>query len=98
MFALELFVVGILMVSTIRFPSFKTPPRSPKGRLWAAVAFIGVLSLLLIFQARFILFFFVVYTLATLGLNLAWRLGWKGIPPPTRCGPRAEPEAVDTIH
>src|SRR5512145_185174 len=50
LFALELFAVGILMVSTIRFPSFKKPPRSPMGRLWSRVAFVGMLSLLLIFQ------------------------------------------------
>lgn len=98
LYALELFVVGILMVSTIRFPSFKKPPRSPRGRLWATIAFIGTLSLLLIFQAKFILFFLATYTLATLLLNAAWRLGWRGISPPLQPAIQAAGDSVDTIH
>ena len=98
LFAVELFVVGILMVSTIRFPSFKKPPRSPGGRLWRAVAFIGMLSMLLIFQAKFLLCFFAAYTLATLCLNIAWRLGWNGVLPPIRHVAQTTEKTVDTIH
>jgi len=98
LFAIELFAVGILMVSTVRFPSFKKPPRTPAGRLWARVAFVAMLSLLLIFQARFILFFLTCYTLATLCLNLAWRLGWRGILQPAGHAPPTEPVPVDTVH
>jgi CDP-diacylglycerol---serine O-phosphatidyltransferase len=97
-FAIELFAVGVLMVSTVRFPSFKKPPKSPKARLWATVAFIGLLSLLLIFQAKFILGFFAAYILATLLLNTAWRFGWSGITPPIKHVPHSTEEPVDTIH
>jgi CDP-diacylglycerol--serine O-phosphatidyltransferase len=97
LFAAGLFIVGILMVSTIRFPSFKKPPRSPRGRLWATVAFIGTLSMLLIFQAAFILGFFATYTAATLVMNIAWRLGWKAISPPLKV-PRVVEESHETLH
>ena len=97
-FAIELFAVGLLMVSTIRFPSFKKPPRTAKGRLWIRVAFAGTLSLLLIFQARFILFFFCAYVLSTLLLNLGWRLGWRGIHPPVQHGLPVPEEAAGTVH
>jgi CDP-diacylglycerol---serine O-phosphatidyltransferase len=98
LFAIELFVVGILMVSTVRFPSFKKPPRSPRGRLWRTVTIVGMLSMLLIFQAKFILLFFATYTFATLLLNLGWRLGWRGIFPPIQHAPPALEEPMDTIH
>lgn len=97
-FAIELFLAGLLMVSTIRFPSFKRLPRSQQGRFWVAVAFVGLLSLLLIFQARFLLCFFAAYILSALLLNLGWRMGWRGIHPPMS---RAEPaleDPVDTIQ
>ena len=98
LFAAELFFVGLLMVSTIRFPSFKKPPKSPRARLWVTVAFIGMLSMLLMFQARFILVFFAVYTLATLALNIAWRLGWRGIAPPARHLDSDPNETATTVH
>ena len=98
LFAIELFAVGLLMVSTLRFPSFKKPPRSARGRLWLKVAFAGTLSLLLIFQARFVLSFFATYVLATLVLNLAWSCGWRGIVPPSNhAAPTAE-ESFNTVH
>lgn len=98
LFAAELFVVGILMVSVLRFPSFKKAARSPRGRLWSKVAFAGMLSLLVIFQGWFILSFFSVYILVTLLLNFAWRLGWRGIAPPIKQPAQADGEAVETIH
>ncbi len=98
LFAAELILIGILMVSTVRFPSFKKPPRTPRGRLWAKVAFIGLLSMLVIFQARFILGFFATYTLAAILLNMAWHFGWKGVSPPVKSAPPAPEAPVDTIH
>jgi CDP-diacylglycerol--serine O-phosphatidyltransferase len=97
LFAAELFLVGILMVSTIRFPSFKTPPRSARGRRWATVAFLGILSMLLIFQAAFMLGFFAVYIAATVGMNIAWRLGWAGIAPPLKA-PSPLAGSAETVH
>lgn len=98
LFAAELFVVGILMVSVLRFPSFKKAAGSPRGRLWSKVAFVGMLSLLVIFQGWFILSFFSIYILVTLFLNLAWRLGWRSIAPPIKQPAQADGEAVETIH
>jgi CDP-diacylglycerol--serine O-phosphatidyltransferase len=69
--------VGTLMVSTIRFPSSKQ--RLSKG----IVVVIGLSVLLLvILQARFFVLFFLLYICATLLLNIAWRTGWRGVPPP----------------
>ncbi len=98
LFAMELFVVGLLMVSTLRFPSFKKPPSSPGGRLWRTVTFVGMMSLLLIFQATFLVSFFATYTLASLLVNLGWRLGWRGILPPLTHSLPSEKKPIDTIH
>jgi CDP-diacylglycerol--serine O-phosphatidyltransferase len=68
--------VGTLMVSTVRFPSSKQPKRV---MLWGLA--IGVVLLALL-RERFFVLFFVAYISATLLLNIAWRMGWKGIPPP----------------
>jgi CDP-diacylglycerol---serine O-phosphatidyltransferase len=68
--------VGTLMVSTVRFPSSK----QSKQVMLAGLAIAAVLLVLL--QARFFVLFFVLYVSATLLLNIAWRLRWKGIPPP----------------
>ncbi len=91
LFAGELFLVGLLMVSTIRFPSFKKRPHSPKAVMWTTVGVVAVLSLLIILRERFFIGFFAFYTLATLVMNLAWKAGWKGIEAPSRHGAHAEP-------
>jgi CDP-diacylglycerol--serine O-phosphatidyltransferase len=69
--------VGTLMVSTLRFPSSKQPKN--KG-LFVALAICAVLLAWL--QTRFFVLFFVLYVSGTLLLNIAWRRGWRGIPPP----------------
>ncbi len=74
---LLLFVVGTLMVSTVRFPSSK------QKKSWGALVLLVVnLGLLAWLQASYFVLFFVVYIAFTLGLNLAWKRGWKGIAPP----------------
>lgn len=83
LFAIELFLVGLFMVSTIRFPSFKKPAKTRSGRLGSRVAFVGMLSMLVIFQGQFILSCFILYVTTTLLLNLGWRCGWRRIAPPT---------------
>ena len=40
------------------------------------------LVLLALLRTRFFALFFVLYIGATLLLNIAWRSGWKGVPPP----------------
>lgn len=98
LFALELFLVGILMVSVLRFPSFKKAAKTPRGRLWSKVGFAGMLSLLVIFQGWFILSFFTVYIISTALLNIAWRLGWRGIALPATLPPPATETPVETVH
>jgi CDP-diacylglycerol--serine O-phosphatidyltransferase len=68
--------VGTLMVSTVRFPSSKQSKKVMLGGLA-----IGVVLLILL-RERFFVLFFVLYICATLLMNIAWRTGWKGIPPP----------------
>jgi CDP-diacylglycerol--serine O-phosphatidyltransferase len=68
--------VGTLMVSTVRFPSSKQPKRV----MLVGLA-IGVVLLALL-RERFFVLFFVMYVSATLLLNIAWRMGWKGVPKP----------------
>ncbi len=95
LFAAELFVVGILMISTVRFPSFKKAPASPRGRMAATLAFILLLALLVIFPRYFFLGFFGTFVLLGLALNVAWRFGWRGIQPPH---PVLLPATEDTVH
>lgn len=94
LFAAMLFLVALLMVSTLHFPSFKKKPKSPKGTLWSSIGLVGLLSLLIIFRERFFLGFFGLFILLALALNVAWRLGWKGIAPPVKqLDALEEPEA-----
>ncbi|MDL2358112.1 MAG: CDP-diacylglycerol--serine O-phosphatidyltransferase [Pseudomonadota bacterium] len=71
--------VGALMVSTVRFPSSKQP-RSRALYLLVAVN----LALLAWLQSKFFVLFFVFYISATLLINIGWRGGWRGLPPPER--------------
>ena len=52
-YALELFLVGGLMVSTISFPSFKKISGNPWVRRWMTLAILGLLVLLIIFPSYF---------------------------------------------
>ena len=74
---LLLFVVGGLMVSTVRFPSSK------QKKSWGALAVLVVnLGLLAWLQESYFVLFFAVYIAGTLALNLAWKSGWRGIAAP----------------
>jgi len=94
LYAFDLFFVGGLMVSTIRFPSFKKLPRSPWVRRWITFATLGLLVLLVIFQGSFPLGFFSVYILIGLALNAAWFFGWNGIQPPLKHALRGAVEEI----
>lgn len=82
LFAFELFVVGALMVSTIRFPSFKKKPGGPKAMTSSLAAVALLLSLLIIFRERFLVGFLGAFVAASILMNLAWKLGWRGVQPP----------------
>jgi CDP-diacylglycerol--serine O-phosphatidyltransferase len=69
--------VGALMVSTLRFPSSKQPKNA------RTFAVLGLMVALLAWQqTRFFVLFFVVYISGTLLLNIAWKMGWRGVAPP----------------
>lgn len=95
LFAAELFAVGILMISTVRFPSFKKVPAHPRVRMAITVAFLTLLALLVSFPRHFFLAFFGVFVLLGLAMNVAWLLGWRGILPPQ---PVLPPLQEDTVH
>ena len=72
-----LFVVGTLMVSTVRFPSSKQ-----KKSATALVILLINLGLLAWLQAAYFVLFFAFYIALTLALNAAWKTGWTGVAPP----------------
>ena len=93
LFAAELFLVGLLMVSMVRFPSFKKPPRRSSTVMASLVVAAAMACLLIIFPQRFFVGFFAVYIALALLLNLAWMLGWRGVQPPVD----GDPEDA-TVH
>jgi CDP-diacylglycerol--serine O-phosphatidyltransferase len=92
-FATELFVVGLLMVSTLRFPSFKKRANSPRAAMVTSFSIVLILAMMILFQQRFFGAFFAAYVLFALALNLAWKSGWRGIPLP-----HDGIEDPDTVH
>ena len=55
LFAAELFLVGALMVSWVRFPSFKKRSHHPLAIHWTTLGILVLLSLLVILRERFFL-------------------------------------------
>jgi len=92
-FAAELFFVGLLMVSTIRFPSFKKRAANPRAVMVTSLLIVLFFALLILFQQAFFAGFFAAYIAFTLAVNLAWKVGWRGLEPP-HDGPE-EPETVN---
>jgi CDP-diacylglycerol--serine O-phosphatidyltransferase len=100
LFSAELFIVGILMISTLSFPSFKKSSHHPRATMWIVVSTLALLCLLVILKAKFFLYFIAAYALLALMMNLAWKFGWRGIQPPSNApSPKAadlpEDEVVD---
>jgi len=92
-FAAGLFLVGLLMVSTIRFSSFKKKATSLRSVMVTYFSVTILLALLVLFQQRFFVGFFAAYIALTLVMNLAWKAGWRGIEPP-----HDGPEDPETVH
>jgi CDP-diacylglycerol--serine O-phosphatidyltransferase len=82
LFAGELFVVGLLMISNVRFPSFKKASHHPHANHYLTLGFLVLLTLLIVFREKFFLWFFLAYVLVTVALNLGWLCGWRGVEPP----------------
>ena len=80
--ATGLFLVGMLMVSTLRFPSFKKKSSSPRAAMITSLSIVLIFALMILFQQRFFIGFFAVYLTASLALNIAWLSGWTKIKPP----------------
>ena len=78
-------IIGLLMVSNLRFPSSKYG--KPHGRA-AAILFplIGILVffLLVVLRERVFAALFSTYAVLALLLNLAWWSGWRGVELPLR--------------
>jgi CDP-diacylglycerol---serine O-phosphatidyltransferase len=81
-FATELFLVGLLMISTIRFPSFKKRTTNPSKAMVTSLMIVLFFALIILFQQSFLVGFCTFYVALTLAMNLAWRAGWRGIEPP----------------
>jgi len=81
------------MVSNVPFPSFKKRSHHPHASRYFTLAFLFLLSLLIVFREKFFLWFFLAYVLVTLGMNLGWLLGWRGVDPPAHRTPREDSEA-----
>ncbi len=92
-FAAELFLLGLLMVSTIRFPSFKRRSPSPRASMVTSLSVVLFFALMILLQQRFFIGFFSAYLLFALALNIAWKAGWRGIDPP-----RDGAEDPETAH
>ena len=69
--------VGTLMVSTLRFPSSK----QKMGPVLMTLIALGA-ALLALLQMRFFVLFFLLYVSATMLINIAWQLGWRGLAQP----------------
>jgi CDP-diacylglycerol--serine O-phosphatidyltransferase len=95
LFAAELFLVGLLMVSTVRFPSFKKRSHNPNSGKITTLVILLVLATVPMLRQRFFVVFFGAFILGSLAMNLAWKLGWRGVEPPVRESrkPEAAPEA-----
>ncbi|MDR0499287.1 MAG: CDP-diacylglycerol--serine O-phosphatidyltransferase, partial [Holophagales bacterium] len=57
MFSGMLFIVGIFMISTLSFPSFKKKSHHPKATLWITISFLVLLCMLVILRTTFFLCF-----------------------------------------
>jgi CDP-diacylglycerol--serine O-phosphatidyltransferase len=91
-FAAELFIVGLLMVSALRFPSFKKRAGSPRAAMVTSLCIVLLFALMILLRQHFFVGFFAAYLALSLALNLAWKAGWQGLEPP-RDGLR-DPEIV----
>ena len=92
-FAAELFLVGLLMVSTVRFPSFKKRAGSPRAAMITSLGIVLLFALMILLQQRFFVAFFAAFVAFSLLVNLAWKAGWRGMEPP-----RDGVEDPETVH
>jgi CDP-diacylglycerol--serine O-phosphatidyltransferase len=95
-FAAELVLLGLLMVSTIRFPSFKKRTANPRTAMVTSLGIVLVFALMILLQQRFFVVFFATYIMFAFALNLTWRAGWRIMSPP-HDGRVEEVESTDSF-
>jgi CDP-diacylglycerol--serine O-phosphatidyltransferase len=93
LYAAEVFLVGLLMVSTLRFPSFKKRAGSPRAAMVTSLGLVLLFAMMIVLWQHFFISFFATYILLGLVLNLAWKLGWNGVP-----RPHDGAEELEAIH
>jgi len=81
-FALELFLVGLLMVSNIPFPSFKKRFKTQRSTNWVTTGTAIILLAMIMRNNQFLLILCAAYLISAIAINAAWKLGWHGIEPP----------------
>lgn len=82
-FAAELVLVGLLMVSTVRFPSFKKQSSSSRAARASTLLILVVLAMIPVLRERFFVVFLSIFIIVSLTLNLGWKLGWRKVLPPS---------------
>jgi len=95
LFSAGLFVIGVLMISALSFPSFKKKSRHPKAGMWITISFLALLCLLVILKTTFFMLFFAAYLLLSVVINLGWKCGWRGVTPPSPANKGGEEDAFD---
>ena len=84
--------------TTTRVPSFKKRSHHPHAVHWTTLGLVAMLSLLVILRERFFLPFCALYLGVTLAMNIAWKLGWRGIEPPLRQPRKTEPAGAGPVE
>lgn len=82
LFAFELLLIGLMMVSNIRFPSFKKRCKSKRSTNWIIAGTAPLLFIIILRNNQSLLILCTTYLLSVIIINVSWRLGWRGIEPP----------------
>lgn len=81
---MTLFITGILMVSNVRFPSFKKPYKKTHTNNWITISLFSIPLLTVILHGKLLLPICILYLLLTISINICWKFGWKRITPPVK--------------
>jgi CDP-diacylglycerol--serine O-phosphatidyltransferase len=81
-FAFALFLIGLFLVSNLRFPSLKKRLKSRPSTNWITALIVIILLILIFSFDPFLLILCITYVFSAIAINIAWKLGWRGIEPP----------------
>jgi CDP-diacylglycerol--serine O-phosphatidyltransferase len=82
LFAIELFLVGLLMVSNVRFPSFKKRFKSKDSTGLTTTGTALLILIMILWNNQLLVVLCATYLLSAIAINAGWRIGWHGIEPP----------------